>query len=179
MILNFKATVFVMTLLFMGLFRLFGQEKSIIVNQIEKIPIDSCYQDLFCDIYLGYSEEYKDTIGLVSIHSSDILFSPKIGDSICFIAQERFKMKNSIARYLKSDLILEMGVEFVYGHIRTICRETIFTDSCYGSGKNTSRECRTLIGPLYYLDGKPIFSENKKENRKQKRRYKKVVKKNK
>jgi hypothetical protein len=155
-----------------------AQMGTMVVSEFKKVEIVIEGNLAYYDLNIGYSDEYKDTIRVISLSTFDSVYSGEVGDSIRFYLK---KYHPEAKRNLqpKADQLFPIGdTNYFYVGIRTVCKD-FEVNSCSSVDETHLHICRSLIGPMYYLNGKAIFSEDPIENKRMKKQYKKANRKRK
>jgi hypothetical protein len=155
-----------------------AQMGTMVVSEFKKVEIVIEGSLAYYDLNIGYSDEYKDTIRVISLSTFDSVYSGEVGDSIRFYLKKYHPEAKRNLQPMADQLFPIGDTNYFYVGIRTVCKD-FEVNSCSSVDETHLHICRSLIGPMYYLNGKVIFSEDPIENKRMKKQYKKANRKRK
>lgn len=161
-------------LFLVALIRTEAQVNTMIVKQFKKIMLTKGNDTLYYDLSVGYCENIKDTVRIVTESGKDSLSSGTFGDSVNFQIIKLKDAKRNLQNFVEGNVLFG-DTNYLYVNIKSVCRKSQ-KKGCYGDTMKIVT-CYETLGPIYYLNGKAVYSEDSKENRRLKKKYKKALKK--
>jgi len=154
----------IITLIPLSSLKTLAQYESLIVAKSLRVELTTNENKTYYDLVEGYSNQRKDSIKLIILSRADSTFFPEINDSITFhLVSWHPKTKENL-KHVAEKLFPIGDTSFFYVRIGSVCKN-ILDYRKYASHESSIQICSESYSPLYYKNGRPIFSEEPKENK--------------